>query len=71
MADNKTEIIMQKRYLRSKDVAELLGMGKNTAYKFISQQGFPKIKIGKRYFIPRQELEKYLTKHIGTKIILD
>lgn len=59
------------KYLKTKDVAAILGMGKNTAYKFVKQQGFPKIRIGKRNYIPESALEKYLEKHIGTKIMID
>lgn len=59
------------KYLKPQEVAKIMGMGKNTAYKFIRQQGFPKIKIGKRYFIPENALQKYLDKHIGTKIMID
>lgn len=61
---------MQK-YLKTKDVSKILGMGKNKTYKFIQQEGFPKIKIGKTYYIPESSLEKYLEKHIGTKIMVD
>ena len=60
-----------EKYLSTKEVADVMGMSKNTAYKFIKLQGFPKIKIGKRYFVPEKKLEEYLQKHIGSKIIID
>lgn len=49
----------------------ILDISKNTAYKLVKQQGFPKVKIGKKFFIPEDELDIYLKKHIGTKIKID
>lgn len=60
-----------EKYLSPKDISNILGMGKNKTYKLITLPGFPKIKIGKRYYIPESELDKYLNKHIGTKILID
>lgn len=59
------------KYLSPKDISDILGMGKNKVYKLIMLNGFPKIKIGKRYYIPENEFKKYLDKHIGTKIVID
>lgn len=59
------------KYLSPKDVGSILGMGKNKTYKLIMLNGFPKIKIGKRYYIPEIDFKKYLEKHIGTKIVVD
>ena len=33
--------------------------------------GFPKIQIGKKFYIPEDELWKYLKKHIGCRIKID
>lgn len=57
--------------IQTKDLCKLLGVSKNTAYKIVRQVGFPKIKIGKKFFIPKDELYNYLKKHIGTKIKID
>ena len=46
-------------------------MSKNTAYKIVKLDGFPKVQIGKKIFIPKDDLHIYLRKHIGTKINLD
>ena len=70
--ENKRKwLINLDKYLSPKDVGNILGMGKNKTYKFIMLNGFPKIKIGKRYYIPENELSKYLEKHVGTKIVVD
>lgn len=60
-----------KKYYQTKDLCIILGIGKNTAYKLVKLDGFPKVQIGKKIFIPKEELEIYLKKHIGSKIKLD
>ena len=60
-----------KKYYQTKDLCNILGISKNTAYKLVKLDGFPKVQIGKKIFIPKEELEVYLKKHIGSKIKLD
>ncbi len=59
------------KLLSPKDVQENLNIGKNTTYKLFQLKGFPKIKIGKRYYIFENDLESYLKQHIKTSIFLD
>lgn len=61
---------MQK-ILKIKDIQEILGCGKNTAYKLVTQRSFPKIKIGKTYYIPEDEFEKWMKTHLKQEIFLD
>lgn len=49
----------------------MLGVSKNTAYRIVKLDGFPKIQIGKKFYIPEDDLETYLKKHVGTKIKVD
>jgi len=59
------------RYLQTKDLCHILGISKNTAYRIVKLDGFPKIQIGKKFYIPEDDLETYLKKHVGTKIKVD
>lgn len=54
-----------------KDVQNELGLSKNSTYKLVNLTGFPKVKIGKKILIPRDEFEKFIKQHIGSQIILD
>lgn len=47
-----------------KDVQKILGCGINRAYDIVKQKDFPKIKIGSRYYIPKNEFETWLEKYI-------
>lgn len=61
---------MSSRLLKPKDVQQILGIGKNTTYKLFNVVGFPKIKIGKKYYIYEDDLERYLKQHVKTEIYL-
>ena len=58
----------KNKLLTPKDVQSVLNIGKNTTYKLFSLKGFPKIKIGKKYFIYEDDLEKYLKSHVKSTI---
>ena len=57
--------------MQTKDLCHILGISKNTAYRIVKIDGFPKIQIGKKFYIPEDDLETYLKKHVGTKIKVD
>ena len=40
-----------KPMLTPKDIMEIFGVSKNTAYKMVRQKGFPSIKVGNRYVV--------------------
>ena len=56
--------IQEKDYLTVKDLQSYLGFGKNKIYTLVNQNDFPKIKIGKNFLIPREELDIYLKRKI-------
>lgn len=65
------ELVQQEtknKLLTPKDVQSVLNIGKNTTYKLFALKGFPKIKIGKKYFIYEDDLEKYLKSHVKSTI---
>lgn len=53
------EIIMNKM-LTPQEVKDILKVSMNYTYRLIKTDGFPTIKIGKRYFIPEKALEKWI-----------
>lgn len=64
-------MIQTTNMLTVAEVGKMLRLSKNTTYKLINQNGFPKITIGRKILIPEDRLEKYLNKHIGNKIMID
>lgn len=57
-------------YLTVKDVQNILGLGKSSAYKLIEQKDFPKVKIGGSYRIPLEEFNVYMKRHLYKEILL-
>ena len=53
-----------KKMLSVKDLKDCLGCGINRAYEIVNQDDFPKIKIGKRFYIPEEELEKWVSTYL-------
>lgn len=49
--------------LNVKDLQELLNIGRDTAYALMHAQGFPSIKIGGRYYVAREALDKWLDQY--------
>ena len=43
-----------------KELAKVLKISKSNAYQLARTPGFPKIKIGKRILVPKEELKKWL-----------
>ena len=54
---------MLKNYndvLEVQDLCEILGIGKNTAYKLLQNNIIPNRRIGRKYIIPKCGVIKYL-----------
>ena len=58
-------------YISVMEAAKILGVGRNTMYALIKQDGFPYVKIGNAYRIRKAGLEEWLKDHEGKEIILD
>ena len=54
--------------LTTKQVAQKLNMGINQARNLIRMKDLPKITIGKRWRIPEDELDKWISKNTGKVI---
>ena len=46
--------------LSVKQLCEILGIGKNTAYRLLQSGEIKSIKIGKVYKIPKKEVRRYI-----------
>ena len=59
-----------KEYLKTKDIQAILGCGKNKAYQIVGTNGFPKVIIGREYYISSVEFEKWMKNNLHHKVIL-
>ena len=60
----------EKILLTIKDIQEVFQCGKNYAYSLTKLKGFPTIKIGKKIFIPKDKLKKWIDENTNTEIEL-
>lgn len=51
---------MEKLTVTVKEMADIVGVSRCTAYELIHQQGFPVVWLGKRAVIPIEGLKKWL-----------
>ena len=60
----------EKILLTIKDTQEVFQCGKNYAYNLTKLNGFPTIKIGKKIFVPKDKLKKWIDENTNTEIEL-
>ncbi len=60
-------LIMEKLVYTVQETAEILNIGMNKAYELIQQNQIPFIRVGRKFLIPKQALEKWLTESAGVK----
>jgi hypothetical protein len=53
-----------------KDLQEIFHCGKSYAYELINLKGFPRIKIGRKIFVPKDRLMKWLKENMNSEIQL-
>lgn len=46
--------------LNAQQVADVLGVAKNTAYTLMHSEGFPTIRIGRRMVVPKEQLLRWM-----------
>lgn len=56
---------MPEKMLKVNDIAEVIGCSTKKAYQIVGQSDFPKIVIGRRYYIPKAAFEKWVQKYTG------
>ncbi len=59
-----------RKMLKVKNISEILGCSLDKSYAIISQKGFPVIKIGKNYYIPEDEFEKWIKNNLYKEVLM-
>ena len=61
---------ISEKMLTVKDVQKLIGCGRNKVYQIIASNTLPAIQIGKQYYIPQSEYEKWVNRNLHKQILL-
>ncbi len=70
MVCNDYEMEEANMLLTVKDLQELLKVGRDTAYSLMRATNFPSMKLGGRYYVTREALQKWLERSEYKQIIL-
>ena len=54
------------KFFTVKELAHILRIGKNSAYRLVKVNGFPVLKIRGRLVIPADSLRTWITQNLGT-----
>lgn len=57
--------------LTPREVQEKLGLSRDRTYGLMHLKGFPRIKIGNRYYIEEDELQSFLKRNVCKNLILE
>lgn len=52
-------------FLNAKMVAKLLGVAPSTAYELMQEPGFPRLRIGNRIVVPRDDFRTWVKERTG------
>lgn len=55
------------KLLKPKDIKEILGCSERKTYDIIRKKSFPKIKIGKQYYIPADDFIAWQKSYLYTE----
>ena len=53
----------QKKYLKVKEIADMLGLSILTIYEYIKRGEVQAVKLGRNYRVERKEFEKFIKRH--------
>jgi len=59
-----------RRFYTVPELVDILPLGRNTVYRWVQGDDFPKITVGRKIIIPVDALAAYLEHKLGTKIVL-
>lgn len=59
------------KLLTPKQVSGVIGIGMTNTYKLFKLKGFPKIQIGKKYFVNEDDFFTFLSQHKFSTVFLN
>ena len=56
---------MDTKLLTTEEVAAILRCSRRYVYRLIDNEDFPKLKIGRKYLVPADELDRWIHAHVN------
>ena len=54
----------EKKFYTVAEIKNILAIGTNKTYNLIRSEGFPSIKIGRKYLVPKDEFDKWVKTYL-------
>lgn len=64
------DTVFGMKILYTKDLMNVLGIGRDRAYALMRSSGFPSTKLGRNYFVTDENLQKWLKDYTGKQFML-
>ena len=58
------------KYINVKQASEITGICADTIRKLANQEGFPCVRIGRRYVIDENGLYEWMSDHMGKEVVI-
>ena len=53
--------------LNAELLAKVLGVAVSSAYELMHEKGFPSVRIGKRFIVPREDLKRWMDEQVAKR----
>ena len=54
-------------FLNAELLAKVLGVAVSSAYELMHEKGFPSVRIGKRFIVPRDDLKRWMEEQVAKR----
>ena len=54
-------------FLNAELLAKVLGVAVSSAYELMHEKGFPSVRIGKRFIVPREDLKRWMEEQVAKR----
>ena len=54
-------------FLNAELLAKVLGVAVSSAYELMHEKGFPSVRIGKRFIVPRDDLKRWMDEQVAKR----
>ncbi|WP_102048665.1 helix-turn-helix domain-containing protein [Pygmaiobacter massiliensis] len=60
-----------KKFYTSKDIQSIMGCGRTKLYELLTNETFPTIKIGRQFYVPKAQFDKWVERNLYGSVILN
>ena len=54
-------------FLNVNDLSSAIGIAPSSCYELMHEKGFPSVRIGKRFIVPREDLKRWMDEQVAKR----